>query len=138
MAALGFVVGGLGFSWLASRSSPFGESFTDILWSTGIWSGLFFGVVLGLILAFLLRPRESSFAIQSPEAFRARLVETLPRVRLAIKQQTGDGILLHPTRTAPLPILQEETVLFQFSASQVTVTGAWMTVSRLRRKMGGW
>ena len=138
MAALGFVVGGLGFSWLASRSSPLGESFTDILWSTGIWSGLFFGVVLGLILAFLLRPRESSFAIESPEAFRARLVETLPRAKLAIKQLAGDEILLHPVRTAPLPILQEETVLFQVAGNRVTVTGARMTVSRLRKKMGGW
>ncbi len=67
-----------------------------------------------------------------------RLIEALPRARLAIRQQTGDGILLHPTRIAFLPILQEETVLFQFSGNQMTVTGARLTVSRLRKKMGGW
>jgi cell division protein FtsX len=70
VGAFGFLVGGLGFSWLASRSSPIGESFTDILWSTGIWSGLLFGVIIGLVLAFVLRHGVSTQTVESAEAFR--------------------------------------------------------------------
>ena len=137
MAALGFLVFGLGFSWLAARSSPYGESFTDILWSTGIWSGLMFGVPLGLVLAFQLKPRTFSFTIESPEVFRTRLNEALPRAKQAIKQDAGNEILLHPVRKAALPILEEETLLIRISGSQVTITGERMMVSRLRKKMGG-
>jgi len=137
VAALGFLVFGLGFSWLAARSSPYGESFTDILWSTGIWSGLMFGVPLGLVLAFQLKPRTFSFTIESPEGFRTRLNEALPRAKQAIKQDAGNEILLHPVRKAALPILEEETLLIRISGNQVTITGGRMMVSRLRKKMGG-
>lgn len=138
MAALGFILFGLGFSWLAARSSPYGESFTDILWSTGIWSGLLFGVVLGLVFAFLLRPSTSCFRVESPEVFRTRLDEALPRTKQVIKRDAGNEVLLAPVRRPPLPILAEETLLIQMSGNQVTVTGGRMMVSRLRRKMGGW
>ena len=137
VAALGFVFFGPGFSWLAAKSNPY-ESFADILWSTGIWSGLLFGVPLGLLLAFQLRPRVSSFAIESPAVFRARLNEALPRAKQAIKQEADNDLLLHPVRRPPLPILAEETLLIQISGSRVTITGGRMMVSRLRRKMGGW
>jgi hypothetical protein len=135
IAALGFVVFGFGFSWLASRSSTFGESFSDILWSTGIWSGLLFGIPMGLVLAFLLKPRPSSLAIESPTAFRARLREVLPKAKLAIQHEAGDEILIHPVKRPPLPILKEETILIQISGTQVTMTGGRMLVSRLAKKL---
>ena len=136
VGALGFILFGLGFSWLAARSSPLGESFTEILWSTGVWSGLMFGVPFGLAMAFVLRPHASSFAIESPEVFRSRLNEALRRARLTIKQDAGSEILLHPIRKAPLPILKEETALIQVSGNRVTMTGGRLTVSRLRKKLG--
>ena len=137
VSALGFVVFGPGFSWLAAKSNPY-ESFADILWSTGIWSGLLFAVPLGLLLAFGLRPRVFSFAVESPAAFRARLNEALPRAKQAIKQEAGNDLLLHPMRRPPLPILAEETLLIQISGSRVTITGGRMMVSRLGKKMGDW
>lgn len=136
VGAVGFILFGLGFSWLAARSSPFGESFTEILWSTGVWAGLMFGVPFGLAMAFVLRPHVSSFDIESPEVFRSRLNEALRRARLTIKQDAGNEILLCPTRKAALPILKEETALIQVSGNRVTIIGGRLTASRLRKKLG--
>ena len=135
VAALGFVVFGLGFSWLAAKSSPFGESFSDILWSTGIWSGLMFGIPMGLVLALLLKPRPSSFTIESPTAFRARLEEVLPKAKLAIQHEAGNEILIHPVKRPPIPILKEETVLIRIAGTQVTMIGGRMLVSRLQKRL---
>lgn len=135
IGGLGFVVFGVLFSWLAARSSSFGETFSDIFWETGIWSGLIFGVVLGAVFAWLLTPRATSHAITSPEALRSRLTEVLPKMRLKIRGETTTEILLSPTKRPPLPILREETVHLALTATQVTITAGRMVGGRLRRKL---
>lgn len=137
LAAMGFLMFGVGFSYLAARSRPY-ESFTDILWSTGIWSGLVFGALLGLVFGLVLKPRASSFSVESPDGFRSRLYEALPRAKQRVVQESGTDILLGPVRRPPLPILAEETTLIRISGKQVTVIGGRMTLSNLKRKVGGW
>jgi len=134
LGALGFMMFGVLFSWLAARSRAF-ETFSDIFWDTGIWAGLIFGVILGGMFGWLLRPRTSSYRIDSPDQFRARLTAVLPKMRLAIHQEAGNEILLHPTKRPPLPILKEETVHLSLAANQVTITGGAGLVGRLRRKL---
>jgi hypothetical protein len=135
IAALGFLVFGLGFSKLASWSSPFGESYSDILWSTGIWSGLMFGIPFGLVMAFFAQPRASMLDIESPAAFRADLDRALPRAKLAILQEASNDILIHPIRKPALPILKELTALIRVSGNQVTIIGSRLLVPRLKKKL---
>jgi hypothetical protein len=135
IGGLGFVMFGVLFSWLAARSSSFGESFSDIFWETGIWSGLVFGVILGVVFAWLLIPRATSYPITSPEALRSALTEVLPKMRLKIREETSTEILLCPTKRPPLPILKEETVHLALTGTQVTITCGRMVVGRLRRKL---
>jgi len=134
VAALGFLVFGPGFAWLVARSRPY-ETFSDVLWSTGVWSGLLFGVAVGLVSAFLLKPRPSSFTIESPEALRSRLERALSRTRHVIQQDAGNEILLRPARRPPLPILKEATVLLRISGNQVTIIGTRSIASRLKRSL---
>jgi hypothetical protein len=99
--AIGWLVFGPGFSWLATRSRPYETTFGETLRTVGIWSGLILGVILGLALAYLMRPVPRSFPIESPEAFRARLQEALSpspgrrRVPFSLRHEVGNEILLH-------------------------------------------
>jgi hypothetical protein len=141
VGALGWLVFGPGFSWLATRSRPY-ESFGENLRTVGIWSGLIFGVILGLVFAYLMRPRSRSFPIGSPEAFRAQLHEALspsPRERrapYALRQDVGNEILLHSTSTKVGNRIQEDTLLIRISGDQVTTVGTRFAHSWLRKKMG--
>jgi hypothetical protein len=133
---LAFLLFGVLFSWLASRSGTYSEDFGEVFLETGIWSGLVFGIILGAVFAWLLRPRAVTYAIAAPTAFRARLMEVLPKVRLQVLQEAGDEILLRPAKRPALPILKEETVLVAIAPTGVTITGGRMTVGRLRRRLG--
>ena len=141
VGALGWLVFGPGFSWLTTRSRPY-ENFAENLRTVGIWSGLIFGVILGLAFAYLMRPIQRSFAIDSPEAFRARLREALSpsagkrRVPFALRQDVGNEILLCSTSNKLGNRIQEDTLLIRISGDQITTVGARFSHSWLRKKMG--
>ncbi|OFW52636.1 MAG: hypothetical protein A2V75_08440 [Actinobacteria bacterium RBG_16_70_17] len=103
---------------------------------------MIFGVILGLVFAYLMRPRSRSFPIGSPEAFRAQLHEALspsPRERrapYALRQDVGNEILLHSTSTKVGNRIQEDTLLIRISGDQVTTVGTRFAHSWLRKKMG--
>jgi hypothetical protein len=140
--AFGWLVFGPGFSWLATRSRPY-ESFGENLRTVGIWSGLILGVILGLAIAYLMRPIRRSFPIESPESFRSRLQEALSsspgrrRVPFALRQEVGDEILLCSTSSKLGNRIQEDTVLIRISGDRVTTFGARFSHSWLRKRTGG-
>jgi hypothetical protein len=140
--AIGWLVFGPGFSWLATRSRPYETTFGETLRTVGIWSGLILGVILGLALAYLMRPVPRSFPIESPEAFRARLQEALSpspgrrRVPFSLRHEVGNEILLCSTSSKLGNRIQEDTVLVRISADQVTTFGTRFSHSWLRKKTG--
>jgi hypothetical protein len=142
VAVLGFLVFGVGFSWLGTRNSleTFGENFRTV----GVWSGLMFGVGLGVALAWSLRPVERAHPIDSPDAFRGRLRQVLlsvsgpgrRRVPYALRQEAGEEILLHSTSAKLGNRTQEETFLLRLTGDSVTGIGTRMAHSWLRKKVG--
>lgn len=135
IAVLGFVVFGFGFSWLGAQSSPVGESFSDIFLTTGIWSGLMFGVTLGVVFGLLLQPRTAEITIESATAFRARFETALPKARLKIVQQTATEVLVTPMKRPVIPILKEVTALLRISPQKVEMIGNRFITSNLKRKL---
>ncbi|MBU1226204.1 MAG: hypothetical protein KJ698_03180 [Actinobacteria bacterium] len=108
----------------------------------GVWSGLMFGVILGLAIAYLMRPIRRSFPIESPEAFRTSLQEALSpspgkrRVPFALRQDAGNEILLCSTSGKLGNRIQEDTLLIRISGDQVTIFGARFSHSWLRKTLG--
>jgi hypothetical protein len=131
---VGFVVFGLAFSYLASRSGGgyYHQNFLDIFLDTGILSGLVFGIPMGLILGFMLKTIAVVFTIDSEAAFRNRLNNVLPGMGYRIKQDNASEIWLDVKSRK----LMDSTCLIQIAGNQITITGPSFVVNKLKKKVG--
>jgi hypothetical protein len=103
-----------------------GEAFS----STGLWVGLIFGVFMTLAMAFVVRRRTITLAVQDKNAFISDMTKTLAAAGYHLESQGENVLTFGPSARAGI---LAPNVVVEVGDTSATIAGPRLPLKRLQK-----